>query len=154
MKTFVKHSIAAILLTLSAAAMAQTKAAPDPCNGKSGDTPRDCIRAAPVVVPQTTTRPADPAAMVNCLNVTPADTTFCINRNTAIIECRKKLNEQNFDECFDKIMQPLPKPRLADCSRVKPEQRRQCTLRNQHYEACRLDPLRYFACLDQRSAKK
>ena len=125
---------------------------PEPCIGKTGNELDQCVRD--ITPPQQVQRflpvePApDPAQMVNCLRINPADQAFCIRRNEVILECRNQLKYPDFDQCFGNYITRAPRPVAANCQKQKPGLRAKCASRNAVFVKCLEDPLRYFVCLD------
>jgi hypothetical protein len=131
---------------------AQMSLLPEPCKGKAGEELDKCVRD--ITPAQQTQRVEpyqavdDPARMVNCLRMHPADVNFCIRRNEVILECRNAFKHPDFNECFNTYIVRAEKPKAANCQREKPDQRAKCTSRNALVAKCSADPLRYFRCLD------
>jgi hypothetical protein len=156
MKTVWISGLCGALYLFAAAGYAQMSILPAPCIGKTGEELDKCVRD---LVPPLSTRfePAEtvpnPAQMVNCLKVDPADRGFCIARNEVIIECRNALKHPDSDRCFATYVPNIMRastPAAVKCEREKPEQRAKCASRNAVLTKCVADPLRYFLCIGQK----
>ena len=130
---------------------AQNSTIPQTCAGKSGEALHICVRdfVPSQQTEQITPAPISPrpAQLFNCLQVLPADQSFCIGRNEIILECRNKTKHPDFDKCFAGYIGNVPVPTAANCARSGKKLRAQCTHRNEVYKQCVVDPLRYFTCL-------
>jgi len=149
---------AGALCAAFSAVRAQTNMLPPQCAGKKGDALDQCVREAtpPVRSPHAELIEQKPDARMpaNCLMVVRADQGFCIARNDAILDCRDPKKYKDFDGCLDTAMKRLPLPGAADCSRIDKTQRTACAQRNKYYKECLADPLRYFICLGEKTARK
>jgi len=142
----------------AAQACAQTSMLPPQCSGKTGDALDQCVRE---ITPPTRSphvekveQKTDPLQLVNCLLALHADEDFCIARNDAILECRNPKKYKDLDACVAAAMKRLQSPRVADCARADKTQKNACLQRNKFYKECFADPLRYFICLGDKTARK
>jgi len=119
-------------------------AAPESCDGKSGEALRLCIE-------QSAKRPLQSAAArtVPCTGYTAADQPLCVHRNSAIIECGNRKRYPDFDVCMRSNMIRAPEPKLADCRDVSPRAKSHCESRNRVYQSCTGDKIGYFVCLER-----
>jgi hypothetical protein len=139
-------------------ARAQTSMLPPQCAGMKGDALDQCVRNAtpPVITPRVepVEQKPDPRQPVNCTLVLRPDQDFCIARNDALLECRDPRKYPDPNACLNAAMKRLLPPKAADCSRIDKTQRNACAQRNKHYQECLADPLRYFICLGEKTARK
>lgn len=150
------------LVSLASALDQQRPGVPRECAGMSGAALDKCVHdhTTPQMTQSITPIQQSPqlSAPVNCEKVLAADKAFCVWRNQAIVDCRRAAStsrQQDFNLCINTEMERGPKPGPADCSQAKSRQLAAlCPLRNRNYKACGADPLTYFACLTQPSAKK
>lgn len=135
---------------LAPGAAAQTITIPEPCAGRSGDALRDCMRditpAKQILRIAPIEAPPNPAQMINCLRVYPADREFCVRRNALIIACSDNAKHQNFAQCFTQHIGRAPAA-AENCAALGAKAAKSCAQRNELYAGCMSDPLRYFACL-------
>jgi|SRR5208282_1412653 len=150
--------LAAASFAASGFAAAQSSMVPPTCADKAGEALRECVRdITPLekIEQMTPVKSApDPAQPINCLQLLPADQAFCVSRNEIILECRNKSKHPDFDNCFSKYAVNVPRPSVANCSRVSQNLISQCNHRNLVYTKCASDPLRYFICLADPGVKK
>jgi hypothetical protein len=162
MKQGARTRFAAALLALAGAfpafAADQATLLPPQCAGKNGALLDQCVRdlAVPTAIEQIEQEQAkpNPAAILNCNLVNPADQGFCIAHNEIAIECRQS-KYPDFDACARRLITRPQPPRAAECSRVAVNQRELCAARNKVFADCLQNPWLYFLCLgDKLYAKK
>ncbi len=154
MKRLGLFGCALVLSVCAAMASAQTTLLPPACAGKTGAQLDLCVRdvtlpMGPEIL-ELTEQKADPRQFLNCQWVNRADEGFCIAHNEIILECRTPAKHPDFDACANRLITRPQPPRAADCTRLPPAQRNQCTLRNKVFNECLSDPWRYFICLGEK----
>lgn len=147
----------ALATAIAASAADQSTLLPPQCAGKTGAALDQCVRdiTVPTAIEQIEQEQAkpNPAAILNCNLVNPADQGFCIAHNEIAIECRQS-KYPDFDACARRLITRPQQPRAAECSRVAVSQREQCATRNKVFDECLKDPWGYFLCLGDKLYRK